>query len=76
MTHITLLAKPCDGWSQKGDGPVNIWTDTVRKGFEYIDGQAIYGLRTKKEWLPSAMALDRIAWRLGDLTLVAREASL
>lgn len=47
------------------------WTDTVRKGFEYIDGQAIYGLRTKKEWLPSAMALDRIAWRLGDLTLVA-----
>ncbi|VDN52847.1 unnamed protein product [Dracunculus medinensis] len=52
LTHISLFAKPCDGWRQKRGGPIKTWTDTVRKDFERIDGLAIYGLRRwKKEWL-------------------------
>ncbi|VDN59875.1 unnamed protein product [Dracunculus medinensis] len=45
LTHISLLAKPCDGWHQKRDGPIKIWSDTVRKDFERIAGPSIYGLR-------------------------------
>ncbi|VDN52229.1 unnamed protein product [Dracunculus medinensis] len=70
LTHVSLFAKPCDDWRQKRGGPINTWTDTVRKDFERI-GPAIYGLRRwKKEWLPllSTMASDHTAWKR--LTLV------
>ncbi|VDN54464.1 unnamed protein product [Dracunculus medinensis] len=71
LTHISLLAKPCDGWRQKRGGPIKIWTDTVRKVFERIGGPAIYGLRRwKKKWLIllSTLASVRAEWKC--LTLV------
>ncbi|VDN52825.1 unnamed protein product [Dracunculus medinensis] len=77
LMHISLFAKPCDGWRQKRGGPIKTWTDTVRKDFERIGGPAIYGLRRwKKEWLSllSTMASDRATWKR--LTLVAVGASL
>ncbi|VDN52342.1 unnamed protein product [Dracunculus medinensis] len=77
LTHISLFAKPCDGWRQKRGGLIKTWTDTVRKDFERIGGPAIYGLRRwKKEWLPllSTMASDRAAWKR--LILVAVGASI
>ncbi|VDN59415.1 unnamed protein product [Dracunculus medinensis] len=73
-THISLLAKPCDGWRQNRDGPNKTWIDTVRKDFEPISGPAIYGLkRWKKEWLLLMSASDHAAWK--HLTLVIAEAS-
>ncbi|VDN53587.1 unnamed protein product [Dracunculus medinensis] len=77
LTHISLFAKPCDGWRQKRGGPIKTWTDMVEKDFERIGGPAIYGVRRwKKEWLllMSTTASDRAAWKR--LTLVAVGASL
>lgn len=43
LTHISLSAKPCDGWwmAWKG-GPIEIWTDNrASKVFKYIGGPTI-----------------------------------
>ncbi|VDN51552.1 unnamed protein product [Dracunculus medinensis] len=48
LTHISLLAKPCEGWRQKRGGPIKTCTDTVRKDFDRISGPAIHGLDGKR----------------------------